>query len=151
MLRGLELWWCKKDWNFGVKRIGSIILIRDAATTMLTNPQHCIFKPDCFIVRLMYDEFVHFPSGADAVSTSWFGSYVCTKPWGDVGTCVSGWFGRLRPLTRGGGPPSLTFESRRISRCASLTPRPPCRADVSLDSSAKPLARLSRSAWKCVH
>ena len=23
----------------------------------------------------------------------------------------SGWFGRLRPLTRGGGPPSLTFES----------------------------------------
>ena len=63
----------------------------------------------------------------------------------------SGWFGRLRPLTRGGGQPSLTFESRRIRRCASLTPRPPSRADVSLDSSAKRLARLSRSAWKCVH
>ena len=58
----------------------------------------------------------------------------------------SGWFRRRRPLTKGGGPPSLTFESRCISRCALLTPRPPSRADVSLDSSAK-----SRSAWKCVH
>ena len=63
----------------------------------------------------------------------------------------SGWFGRLRALTKGGSPPSLNFELRCISRCASLTPRLPSRADVSLDSSTKPLARLSRSAWKCVH
>ena len=28
----------------------------------------------------------------------------------------SAWFGRLRPLTKGGGPLSLTFESRRISQ-----------------------------------
>ena len=63
----------------------------------------------------------------------------------------SGWFGRFRPLTKGGSPPSLYFESRCISRCTSLTPRLPSRADVSLDSSAEPLARLSRSAWKCVH
>ena len=63
----------------------------------------------------------------------------------------SGWLGRLRPLTKGGGPPSLTFESRRIRQCASLTPGLPSRADVSLDSSAKLLSRLSRSAWKCVH
>ena len=58
----------------------------------------------------------------------------------------SGWFGRFRLLTKGGSPPSLNFESCCIKRCASLTPRLLSRADVSLDSSAEPLARLSRSA-----
>ena len=50
----------------------------------------------------------------------------------------SGWFGRPRPLMRGGGPPDLTFKSRHIRRCASLTPRPSSRADLS--------ARLKRQA-----
>ena len=115
---------------------------------MLTNHQRCIFKPDCFIVRLIYNDFVHFPSEptqspqVGLVHTFALNPGVMWEP----ASHRSGWFGRLRPLTRGGGPPSLTFESRRISRCASLTPRPPCRADVSLDSSAKPLARLSGSA-----
>ena len=106
VLRGLEL--C-------VKRIGSIILLRDAATTMLTNHPRCIFKPDCFIVWLIYDYFVHFPSGTDAVSTSLVHTFALNPGvmW-EPASHRSGWFGRLRPLTRGDGPPSLTFESRPI-------------------------------------
>ena len=46
-------------------------------------------------------------------------------------------FGLVRASpTFDGSPPSLNFESCCISRCASLTPRLPSRADVSLDSSA---------------
>ena len=133
--------------------MGSIILLRDAATMMLTNHPLCIFKPDCFIVWLMYDDFVHFPAEPTQSSQVSLVHTFALSPgvmWEPV-SHRSGWFGRLRPLMRGCGPPSLTFKSRRISRCASLTPRPPSRADFSLDSSAKPLARLSRSAWKCVH
>ena len=114
--------------------MGSIILIRDAATTMSTNHPRCIFKPDCFIVRLMYDDFVHFSSGTDAVHTFALNLRVMWEP----ASHQSRWFGRPRPLTRGGGPPILTFESRHIRRCASLTPRPSSRADVS--------ARLKRQA-----
>ena len=120
---------------------------------MLTNHPRCIFKPDCFIVRLMYMFVCTFqaePTQSPQVSlvhTFSLNPWVMWEP----ASHRSGWFGQHRPLTKGGGPPSLNFESRRISRCASLTPRPPSRADVSLDSSAEPLARLSRSAWKCVH
>ena len=63
----------------------------------------------------------------------------------------SGWFGLPRPLTRGSGPPSLTFESRHIRHVRHLLPGRRVEQTSRLDSSTKPLARLSRPAWKCVH
>ena len=111
---------------------------------MLTNHPRCIFKPDCFIVRLMYT-FVPEPSQSPQVNLVYTFALNPGVMW-EPASHRSGWFGCFRPLTKGGSPPSLNFVSRCIKRCASLTPRLPSRAEISLDSSAEPLARLSRSA-----
>ena len=126
---------------------------------MSTNHPRCIFKSDCFIVRLMYTFVCTFqaelePTQSPQVSlvhTFALIPGVMWEPASHRSSHRSDWFGRFRPSTEGSSPPSLSFESRSIKRRASPTPRLPSRKDVALDSSAKPLARLSRSAWKCVH
>ena len=126
---------------------------------MLTNHPRCIFKSDCFIVRLTYTFVCTFqaePEPTQSPQVSLVHTFavipgVMWEPASHRSSHRSGWFRRFRPSTEGSSPPSLNFESRGIKRRASLTPRLPSRDDVALDSSAKPLARLSRSAWRCVH
>ena len=124
---------------------------------MLTNHPRCIFKSDCFIVRLMYTFVCTFqaePTQSPQVSlvhTFALIPGVMWEPASHRSSHRSGWFGRFRPSPEGSSPPSLNFESRCIKRRALLTPRLPSRENVALDSSAKPLARLLRSAWRCVH
>ena len=79
------------------------------------------------------------PFRFDAVSLS--ASSVLILMW-EPASHRSGWFGRFRPLTKGGSLPSLNFESRCIKRCAPLTPRLPSRAAEL----SRRLARLKRRA-----
>ena len=124
---------------------------------MLTNHPLCIFKSDYFIVRLMYTFVCTFqaePTQSPQVSLAHTFALIPGVMWEPAShgsSHRSGWFGRFRPSAEGSSSPSLNFESRGIKRRASLTPRLPSREDVALDSRAKPLARLSRSAWRCVH
>ena len=110
---------------------------------MLTNHPHCIFKSDCFIVRLMYTFVRTFqaepePTQSPQVSLVHAFALIPGVMW-EPASHRSGWFGRFRPSTEGSSPPSLNFESRGIKRRASLTPGLPNQEDVALDSSAKPL------------
>ena len=126
---------------------------------MLTNHPRCIFKSDCFIVRLLYTFVCTFqaePEPTQSPQVSLVHTFalipgVMWEPASHRSSHRSGWFGRFRTSMEGSSPPSLNFESRGIKRRTSFTPRLPSREDVALNSSAKPLARLSRSAWRCVH
>ena len=85
---------------------------------MLTNHPRCIFKPDCFIVRLMYTFVCTFqaePEPAQFPQVSLVHTFALNPGvmW-EPASHRSGWFGRFRPLTKGGSPPSLNFESKVV-------------------------------------
>ena len=67
-----------------------------------------------------------------------------------VGICIS-LFGRPRPLTRGGDRLASLSNHATSDDVRHLPPGRQVEQTSWLDSSAKPLPRLSRSAWKCVH
>ena len=71
---------------------------------MLTNHPRCIFKPDCFIVRLMYTFVCTFqaepePSQSPQVSLAHTFALNPGVMWGPA-SHRSGWFGRFRPLRK---------------------------------------------------